>query len=188
MSLSTNRRHKIVIMCPLTFTSHRWRDVSQMPTLLTVDHPPALMHSEPSWSLPPLLNAQDISLPQGATRPVPLSIGTPAQHGPPLAIGVEETRHILDDQLPELSAIRYGPSSGGLLASDHRLIQSDPPAQNNPPAEGLPVANDPNVHPESWYCHLCHNGPQSIALHASCLWPTLNGVCGHVKCHLCRTE
>lgn len=173
-------------MCPPTLKSRRGRNAIRAPTLTSDDHPLAPIHSVPSSTLPPPPDPQENPLPQETSRYVPFPAAESAQHGPLHVISIEEASGFPNSQLSEPSTIVQRPATGTQLALGDPPTQGGLPARDDAPADHVIVA--PIVRPESWFCHVCNNGPQSIVLCLRCVGLTASGVCGHEKCHLCRTE
>jgi len=180
---ATDPKYSTIIMCSRIFKLRRAKSSRRAPPLTLTHYPLALIDNERSSNQSPPLDPKETSSPQAAIGHVPLSAGDPDQRSPLSAIGIEQINCVANSQLPAPGATVHRPATGILLAS------GDAPVQDDLPAARVLFANDSIVHPEFWYCHVCHNGPQSIANHASCVGTTLTGgVCGHAKCHLCRTE
>lgn len=170
----------------LRFQSYLGQHANRAPTLTSADHPLALVDSEPPSSLPPSPNLQEIGLHGVTCHHLPLPAGQSAQNGSLLIASIEEASDFANRQLPEPSAIIQRLAVGSLLASDDLPGKGNLAIQDNSPAENI-VARV-TTRPGTWFCHKCHNGPQSIALCLQCVGMTDSGICGHEKCQYCRTE
>ncbi len=139
------------------------------------------------WSIPPPPNPQEFDLRGGTCHHLPVPAGQSTQHGSLLIASIEEASDFANRQLPEPSAIIQRLAVGSLLASDDLPGKGTLATQDNSPAENIVVRV--TTRPVTWFCHKCHNGPQSIALHLRCIGTTASGsICGHEKCQYCRTE
>ena len=112
-----------------------------------------------------------------------------ADFGSELSENVVNGPHIPDIEDPEWGLIFEALSEAGRTRGNDGTRDDPGISQSSPEATRAPVIVSENTWTASkfgeehvWFCHMCHFGPQTVAITPSCIQ------CDHIWCLLCKVE